>query len=276
MTSSLAIAGAFDPTALEAADQTGTTLRAALIAAGGDPARIAEAACPRAEALGYLEVHIEQGPVLEAAGEALGVVSAIAGQGRYRVRVSGQGGHAGTVPMNLRRDALAAAAEMVLAVESIAKQKSVVATVGQIAASPGAVNVIPEGAEFSLDLRAEDDAVRRDAFAAIRAAFDTAARRRGVAVQVETVHDKPITATAPRLKGAMSAAIARVVGRRPREMMSGAGHDGQAMAQLTDTGMIFVRCRGGISHSPREYASPADIGVAIEALIETVLRLGSG
>jgi allantoate deiminase len=275
LTSSAAIAGTFDPAALEAADDSGTTVRAALLAAGGDPVRIASEALRRDQVLGYLEVHIEQGPVLEAAGEPLAVVSAIAGQGRHRVRVTGETGHAGTVPMKLRRDALAAAAEMILAVEATARAGStpLVATVGQIAARPGVVNVIPGTAEFSLDVRAADDRERRDVMAVLRAAFETIARRRGVAVDVEAVHDKPVTVASSALRQAIGEAIRDVTGKAPRELMSGAGHDGQAMAHLTEVGMIFVRCRGGISHSSREYASPADIGVATEALIRTILRI---
>jgi allantoate deiminase len=275
LTSSSAIAGIFDPAALEAADDTGTTLRAALLAAGGDPVGIAAEALRRDQVLGYLEVHIEQGPVLEAADEALAVVSAIAGQSRHRVRVTGESGHAGTVPMKLRRDALAAAAEMTLAVEATARARNtpLVATVGQIAARPGAVNVIPGTAELSLDVRAANDRERREVVAVLRAAFETIAKRRGVAVDLEAVHDKPVTVASPALRHAIGEAIREVTGKAPRELMSGAGHDGQAMAHLTEVGMIFVRCHGGISHSPREYASPADIGVAIEALIRTIVRI---
>jgi allantoate deiminase len=275
LTSSRAVAGTFDPAVLNAEDHDRVTLRAALTASGGDPGRIAGEACRPDQVLGYVEVHIEQGPVLDAAGEPLAVVAAIAGQGRYRVIVTGEAAHAGTVPMNLRRDALAAAAEMVLAVEATARagDTSLVATVGRLLARPGAVNVIAGTAEFSLDLRAADDADRRQATAVLRAAFDAIASRRGVSVRVESGHDRPVTLAGAGLKSAIAAAIAAVTGRAPRQMMSGAGHDGQAMADLTEIGMIFVRCRDGISHSPREHAAPADMGLAIEALIGTIERL---
>ncbi len=275
LTSSRAVAGGFDRTALDAADRDGVTLRDALTRFGGSPERIDGEAYKGDGVAGYLEVHIEQGPVLEAMGEPLAVVSAIAGQGRYRIQVTGEAGHAGTVPMHLRRDALVAAAEMVRAVESIAQAGAagLVATVGDISVRPGAVNVIPGSATFSLDIRAADDAVRQRAFAQLRAAFDAIAAARRVTVAVETVHEKGVTPASPRMRAAIAAGIADATGHAPRDLMSGAGHDGQAMARLTDIGMIFVRCRGGISHNPREYTSPVDIGVAIEALIRTIVRL---
>jgi allantoate deiminase len=276
LTSSLAIAGAFDRAALDAVDKDGTTLRDALAAFGGRPDAIAGEEYRAVDVIGYIEVHIEQGPVLEQAGEPLAVVSAIAGQSRHRVRVTGEAGHAGTVPMALRRDALAAAAEMVLAVEAAARdgRASLVATVGEIFARPGAVNVVPGAAAFSIDIRSADDNVRHDAIDALRKTFAAIAGRRGVTVTVEMVHEKRVTPAAPRLKQAIAGAIREVSGHAAREMMSGAGHDGQAMAHLTDVGMIFVRCRDGVSHNPAEYASPADMGLAIEALIATIVRLG--
>jgi allantoate deiminase len=276
MTSSQAIAGTLEADALEAVDRNGTTLRAAITAFGGDLAGIAAEAMSREDVLGYLEVHIEQGPVLDGAGEPLGIVSAIAGQGRYRVKVTGEAGHAGTVPMGMRRDALAAAAEMISAVEKAvmrAGEASLLATVGQVTVHPGASNVIPGNAEFSLDIRAADDRTRHLTSSAIQMAVESIGSRRGTAVQFEAVHGKPVTPMSPRLRRAIAGAIAQVTGKQPRELMSGAGHDAQAMARLTDVGMIFVRCRGGISHNPQEYASPADIGLAVEALVRTIEHL---
>ena len=223
--------------------------------------------------IGYLELHIEQGPVLERAGEALGVVSAIASQGRYRLRISGEAGHAGTVPMGLRHDALAAAAEVMLMVEEIATRgakHSLVGTVGEIAVAPGASNVIPGEAQFSLDLRAADDPARSAAATEIRGRIRQIGARRGVIIGMETVHEKPVAVAAPRLKRAIAVSIESVTGKRPRELMSGAGHDGQAMIHLTDIGMIFVRCRAGISHNPLEFVALDDLGLAVEALVKTV------
>ncbi len=277
--SSSAIAGAVDPTVMELVDAEGMTMRAALAEFGGDPDHIEAEAYRRPDVLGYLEVHIEQGPVLEQAGEPLGVVSAIAGQGRYRVQVRGEAGHAGTVPMKVRHDALAGAAEMILLVEQVASasnKASLVATVGEIRVAPGASNVIPGTAEFSIDVRAADDETLAAAVAEIRRQARRIGSRRGVVVGIETVHEKPVAVAAPRLRRALAAGITEVAGKAPRELMSGAGHDGQAMIRLTDIGMMFVRCRAGISHNPREFVSVEDMGLAIEALIRTILQIAEG
>ena len=274
--SSSAIAGTVNTAVLEMTDAGGMTMGAALAEFGADADHITAEAYRSADVLGYLEVHIEQGPVLEQAGEPLGLVSAIASQGRYRLSVRGEAGHAGTVPMALRHDALAAAGEMMLAIETVARQgagSSLVATVGEIRVSPGASNVIPGGAEFSLDLRAADDETRATAASEIRVTTQQIAARRGVVVGIETVHEKPVAVCAPRLRRAIAAAIESVTGGTPRELMSGAGHDGQAMIHLTDIGMIFVRCRGGISHNPLEFVTVADIGLAVEALIRTIVKI---
>lgn len=273
LSTSSAIAGIVEPSVLELTDAVGMTMRAALAEFGGDPDHLTTEAYHRADVLGYLEVHIEQGPVLETANEPLGVVSAIASQGRYRLHVRGEAGHAGTVPMALRHDALAGAAEVVATVEEVARKgekASLVATVGEIKVAPGASNVIPGVAEFSLDVRAADDATRTGAAAEIRQRARQIGARRSLVIGMETVHEKPVAVAAPRLRKAIASAIAGVTGKAPREMMSGAGHDGQAMIRLTDIGMIFVRCRAGISHNPLEYASPADMGLAVEALVKTI------
>ena len=274
--SSSAIAGTVDASVLDLVDAGGMTMRDALAEFGADGEHLTGEAYPRADVLGYLEVHIEQGPVLEQANEPLGVVSAIASQGRYRFSVRGEAGHAGTVPMAVRHDALAAAAEMVLAIEQVARKgvkSSLVATVGEMRVSPGAGNVIPGNVAFSLDLRAADDAARIAAAAEIRAATRHIGARRGVVVGIETVHEKPVATCAPRLREAIAGAIVSVTGVKPRELMSGAGHDGQAMVHLTDIGMIFVRCRAGISHNPLEFVTIADVGLSVEALIRTILSI---
>ena len=279
LTSSSAIAGMVDPGVLEMTDASGMTLRAALAEFGGDPDHLAAEAYLRGDVLGYLEVHIEQGPVLEAAGEPLGVVSAIASQGRYRLKVRGEAGHAGTVPMPVRHDALAAAAEVILAAEEVARRgarSALVATVGEIAVRPGAGNVIPGEAQFSLDVRAGDDRARSDAVDEIRNRARQIGVRRGVIIGMETMLEKPVAKAAPRLKRAIAAGIETVTGAKPREVMSGAGHDGQAMINLTDIGMIFVRCRAGISHNPLEFVTTEDLGLAVEALVQTIIRIAAG
>jgi allantoate deiminase len=276
LSSSSAIAGILEPGVLEVADAEGVTLKAALSAFGCDPAKLPTEAYDRGDVLGYLEVHIEQGPVLERAGEALGVVSAIASQGRYRLSVRGEAGHAGTVPMKLRHDALAGAADIVLGVEDVGRAgeaASLVATVGTIKALPGAGNVIPGAVEFSLDVRASDDRARVNAAGEIRKRAEASCAKRGLTFGMETVHEKPVAKTAPRLNNAIAAAIGRVTGKAARSLTSGAGHDGQAMVHLTDIGMIFVRCRGGISHNPAEFVSIADQALAVDALVQTIKEL---
>ncbi|MBN9021353.1 MAG: M20 family metallo-hydrolase, partial [Rhizobiales bacterium] len=275
--SSSVVSGALRDPMLDLADPTGISIRAALAAFGGDPDALAAEAYRPEETIGYLEVHIEQGPVLEREGRALGVVTAIAGQSRFRVAVTGEAGHAGTVPMAIRRDALAAAAEMVLAVEAVGQgqdeSSALVATVGELRALPGASNVIPGEVRFSIDLRAAADPVRERAAAEIRQRIGAIAALRGVAASVETVHEKPVATCGPALVETIAGAVGAVTGAPARRLMSGAGHDGQAMAHLCPFGMIFVRCRGGISHNPAEYAAPDDMGLAVAALVETILAI---
>ncbi len=274
--SSSAIAGCLTPHVLDMVDEAGISLRQALTDFGCDPAALHGIAYSAEAVLGYLEVHIEQGPVLEAAGEPLGVVSAIAGQGRYRVHVSGEAGHAGTVPMGLRRDALAGAAEMMGTVEDVARagaENAMVGTVGDIRAYPGAGNVIAGSVVFSLDLRSDKDAARAAALADIKTRVEAIAARRGLSASIETMHEKPVAHCATRMQAALSRGIEAVTGRAPRTLVSGAGHDGQAMSQLTEFGMMFVRCRGGISHNPLEYAHPDDMALAVEALVQSILAL---
>ncbi len=267
------VSGALGDAMLGLTDANGVTIRDALLAFGGDPDSLADEAYAPGSAIAYLEVHIEQGPVLDQAGQPLGVVSAIASQARYRISIKGEAGHAGTVPMDVRHDALVAAAQIILAVEEIAlkhAKASCVATVGEIKVAPGAGNVIPGLAEFSLDLRAATDEARAAAAEAIRYRIRNIGAKRGVLVGIETMHEKPVATCAPHLRKAIAGAIQKTTGTKPVELMSGAGHDGQAMINLTDIAMIFVRCRAGISHNPLEFVEPADLGTAIEALVGTI------
>jgi allantoate deiminase len=274
--SSSTIAGIVGPSVLDMKDETGMTMRDALAEFGADASHLSAEAYLRPNVIGYLEVHIEQGPVLDQANEPLAVVSAIASQGRYRLQMHGEAGHAGTVPMAIRHDALAGAAEVVTLAEEVASQgarANLVATVGELKVTPGASNVIPGKVDFSLDVRASDDDTRAAAATEIRQRARQVGARRGLVFGMETVHEKPVATCAPRLRRAIAAAIASVTGKPPRELMSGAGHDGQAMIHLTDIGMIFVRCRAGISHNPLEYASSDDMGLAVEALVRTIIEI---
>ncbi|MHB1302057.1 MAG: allantoate amidohydrolase [Acidiphilium sp.] len=268
LTGSRAVAGTLDPTVLAATDADGMAMRDALAAFGGAPDDIAAAARAKGSVLAYLELHIEQGPVLEAEGLPLGVVSAIAGAERHVVEVTGVAGHAGTVPMGLRHDALAAAAEMVLAAERIGHDTAeLIATVGQMTALPGAVNVIPSGARFSLDIRSPSDAVRRSAVEQLFGAWREIAARRGVGFASRKSFEEAAAPCAPALMAALDAAVARA-GLPVRHLPSGAGHDGLAMAALCPIGMLFLRCAGGISHNPAEAIRAEDAGLAVAVLAD--------
>lgn len=263
---SRAVAGTFDIALMDRRDADGTTLADAMTAFGLAPSRIGDAARDPAEVLAYVEVHIEQGPVLERDGRPVGVVTAIAGATRLECRIDGMAGHAGTVPMADRQDALAAAAEAVLAVESVCSRgDGLVGTVGRIAALPGAVNVIPGEAIFSIDVRAPLDADRQQAVADIRAAIAEICRRRNVAVSVAITHEASSVPCAEGLMAALERAATASGVAAPR-LASGAGHDAAAMSALTDVGMLFVRCKSGISHNPAESITAGDAAVALAVL----------
>src|SRR5208283_485259 len=267
---SRAVAGTFDPSNLERTDAHGKRMRDALAEFGLDPSAIGTAARSRSDLLAYVELHIEQGPVLEAEGLPLGVVTAINGGNRFAVEISGSAGHAGTVPMHLRHDALTAAAECVLAVELLAgSEAGLVGTVGKIEALPGAINVIPGRVRFSLDVRAPTDAQRERAVGAVRAAFADIAWRRRVALAMSPVWEAKTALCAPWLQEQLQAAI-EAEGLPPRRLPSGAGHDGMAMIAIADIGMLFVRCKGGVSHNPAEAISEADADVAARVLLRFI------
>ena len=260
---SAVLAGRFDEADLERVDADGVSLSDAISEYGGDPARLAAAA--RAPG-SYVEVHIEQGPVLDESGVALGVVTAIAGQTRAALRFSGVAGHAGTVPMELRHDALCAAADVVLAAETLARETAGLrATVGRIAALPGAPNVIPGSAELSLDVRHTDDAERGAAVSRLHDRARGAAAARGAAVEWEKLLDQPAVSCDPALSGRMVHAV-EAVGVRPPMLPSGAGHDAAMMAAVAPVAMLFVRCAGGVSHHPDESVAEADVALAVDAL----------
>jgi allantoate deiminase len=260
------VAGSFEPALLDLVDDAGVSLGDALRAFGGTPEEIAGAARLGERLLGYCEVHIEQGPVLEGRDVAVGVVSAIAGATRAELDFSGRAGHAGTVPMDARHDAACAAAEWVLAVEAAARaEPGLVATVGRLEARPGAPNVVPGAAVASLDVRHADDAVREGAVAALRAEAQRIGAARGVELAWREVMSAPAVAADGALTASLSAAVA-AGGLPVVTLTSGAGHDGVALAELTGIAMLFVRCAGGISHHPDESVDEADVAVALDVL----------
>ncbi|BCP53555.1 Zn-dependent hydrolase [Kaistia sp. 32K] len=276
LTSSAIAAGVFETATLDQTDRAGITMREAITAFGLDPETVAEEAYPADSVLGYLEVHIEQGPVLERTNAPLGVVTAIASQSRHHIRIRGEAGHAGTVPMPMRRDALAAAAELLVAMEAIGRKdrkNALVVTVGQLDVMPGASNVIPSEVRLTLDVRAATDEARRDAVAAIISQARKIEAVRQVALSFDTYLEKPFAPCGARLTAAIETATSEVMGKPAQKLLSGAGHDGLSMAHLCEYGMIFVRCRGGISHNPAEFVTEDDMGVAVEALVGTILEL---
>jgi allantoate deiminase len=263
---SRAVAGTFDQADLDRRDAGGTSMAQAIASFGGDPTLVAEDRWNEGPLLGYCEVHIEQGPVLEAEGVAVGVVSAITGQNRYVLNFSGEAGHAGTVPMHSRRDALAAAAEFVVAVEREARDNhGLVATVGQLSVEPGAANVIPGRVELSLDVRHADDSMLAAASERILGHAARIADARQVPVSIQARGKHPAMPCSPRLVRLLSRAVAEL-GLPEVQLDSGAGHDGVALSSLTEIGMLFVRCRGGISHHPSESVSEEDVAVALDVL----------
>jgi len=264
---SQAVAGNLDPAVLNAVDDDGVHLHEAMREFGLDPDAVDDAGYDPDEVAAYVEVHIEQGPVLEAEDLPVGVVTSIAGAVRLRVEVMGRAGHAGTVPMNLRRDALAAASEAVIAVERICVETpGTVGTVGMLRTVSGAVNVIPGVVEFTVDLRGESDEPRRIALDRIEEAFADIARRRGVLFDCVPTHETGARQCSPWLMRRLRKAVA-AEGFEVRMLPSGAGHDAMAMADLTDIGMLFVRCKDGISHHPAESMTAADAGVAARVLL---------
>jgi allantoate deiminase len=270
-----ALAGRFDMKALDEIGEDGISRRQALAAFGSDPSRLREEALSPDHALGYVEVHIEQGPVLEKEGLPVGIVTAIDGITRGTVEVEGVAGHAGTVPMPMRHDALAAAAEMLLAIEGRARARSnLVATVGKMEVPESAANTIPGKARFTLDIRSPSDEERTGAVGDIENLFAAIAQRRGVTVKLSIGHEVPAALCDQRLSEQMAQAV-DALGVAPRRLPSGAGHDAMAFDRLIPFARLFVRCRAGVSHNPAEFASPADIDIAARVLLNFLDRIAA-
>jgi allantoate deiminase len=268
---SRAVAGTFDQSVLGAKDRQGISMREASSQFGLDPGGIGAAARSRSELHGYVELHIEQGPVLECESLPVGVVTAISGATRLAASLTGMAGHAGTVPMPLRRDALAGAAECIVAIEAFCRtdEGGLVGTVGYIHAMPGATNVIPGQVSFTIDIRSASDAHRKLAVADIVRQIETIARRRKLSLQVDVTHDNRTVPCAPWLRRQLADAIAGE-GYRVFELPSGAGHDGMAMIDVADVAMMFVRCRGGISHHPDEHTDMSDADAGARVLLRLI------
>lgn len=267
---SCALAGTWHPEWWELSGDDGVTMRQAFERFGLDPERIHEAARSSQELVGYLEAHIEQGPYLEAAARPLGVVTSIAGARRFRISVIGEARHAGGTPYSKRQDALVGASRAVLDIESIGRQNGAIATVGQMEVHPGAVNVVPGRADFSLDLRAETDQLRDAAWEKIQDSMHSFCSERELQIEVEEIHSAPTVYCDSRLTEAVRHGIRATGDEQPMEMFSRAGHDAMAVAAVTGVAMLFTRCEDGISHHPDENVTTADVAYALDSLEASV------
>ncbi|MGZ4452694.1 MAG: allantoate amidohydrolase [Nocardioides sp.] len=268
---SQAVAGTWDPAWWELRDQGGVSLREAFTGFGLDPERVGEAARRPEQVVAYLEAHIEQGPELEAADRSLGYVTTIAGARRFHLRVLGEARHAGGTPYPRRRDALVGAGEAIVAIERLARASDCIATVGQIEVRPGAVNVIAGQADLSLDLRAATDDERDAMWDRMRAEIERICAQRGLTVEVSEQHRASAAPCAPWLQEVIRTAITTTGDSEPMALWSRAGHDAMAVASIADIGMLFVRCRDGISHHPAEEVREIDVAHGIDALERAVL-----
>lgn len=256
-------------------DANVVTVAEALQKFNGEKFALPKAAHKRGELLGYLEVHIEQGPVLEAHKLSVGVVSAIAGQSRFKLKWTGKAGHAGTTPMDLRRDALAGAAEFMVGVEAIARRtKGLVATVGSLTVAPGAANVIPGEVVHTLDVRHARDVVRRTALMRIGRLATRIANERRLIRRWQRTQENGAIDCSPVLTAQLARSVQTVQGK-PLTLVSGAGHDAVVMASLAPVAMLFVRSRHGLSHHPNEFTAPRDLAVAVDVLIDFLQRLAA-
>jgi N-carbamoyl-L-amino-acid hydrolase len=273
-TGSRAMAGEVNPAELALPSASAATLREGLAFIGGDPDRLDEVVRRPGDVAGYLELHIEQGGVLEAEQIPIGVVEGIVGIRRWNVRVEGMANHAGTTPMPSRRDALVAAARLVDAVYGITTGRpgAAVATVGRIEAVPGAPNVIPGEVRFTVEIRDLDMATIDELHEQFRAASDEIGAETGTAFSWQPFYLSRSALMTDDLELAVESA-AHGLGLATRRMPSGAGHDAQSVARFAPAGMIFVPSRGGISHSPDEYTSPQQIGQGADVLLQALLTL---
>ncbi|AKZ64756.1 allantoate amidohydrolase [Herbaspirillum hiltneri N3] len=266
-----AIIGQFDLNLLNLTDRDGVSMRDVLTQAGHDVTTIPQIARDPSDLLGYVEVHIEQGPVLLNRDLPVGIVTSIAGSSRYLVNLKGVASHAGTTPMSMRKDAAAAAAEIILYVEQRCSQDqhaSLVGTVGQLQVPNGSTNVIPGACTLSLDIRAARDDVRDAAVEDVLGKIEEICQRRSVDANIEKTVSAPAAPCAGWLMQQLAAATERA-GVKPFELASGAGHDAMTIARITDVAMLFTRCgNGGISHNPLETMTADDAEVSAQILLD--------
>lgn len=268
------LTGQWQPQWLQLQDSDNITIAQALETFGLAPANIAQAARLADDFIGYLEVHIEQGPQLERAHLAAGVVNAINGAKRLQINVSGQAGHAGTVPMSMRQDALVGASEMILCIEQIATEYQVVATVGKLQCFPDSVNVIPGKVQFSLDIRSSSDAHRDRVLSQILEGLSKIAENRSLEFSQHCFYQSDATECDSYLQKLLKDACEKVQGRS-MSLSSGAGHDAMAVAQLCPVAMLFLRCEKGLSHDPGESVMAGDLALGWQVLYQSVQQLAA-
>jgi allantoate deiminase len=268
---SSAVAGVFDSNWLSLKDKDEVTMSQAMVEFGLSPDEVGNDSRSPEDVLAYLEVHIEQGPVLEAQHQPVGVVTGIAGAKRFQFQVKGLAGHAGTVPMGMRLDALCAVAEMISTIEDYATENNVVATVGKCEVAPGSVNVIPGEVNFTLDIRSLEQAQLESACDDLLTALNAIAERRDVSFSDRLLYQASAVPCNDSLQIQWGEIVSRVTGSEPVFLPSGAGHDALAMVHLTEVAMLFVRCEKGISHNPLENVQEDDVAVALECLTQMIL-----
>ena len=263
---SKAISGIFDPAMLTAEDANGVSMRDALVSFGCNPDLISEDAYEKENVLGFVELHIEQGPQLEQANLPVGVVTAMTGIERHTLSIIGKASHAGTVPMNLRQDALVGAAQVIHMFDQLCKrEEDLVGVVGKIANYPNGVNVIPQQTDITIELRSPNDASRVKAREEMLADIDSLMSQYNLAYRHEQTYEQSAVTCADSLSSVLSNAVS-LSGITPKHLYSGAGHDGLAVSKLTDIAMLFMRCTDGISHHPDEAILQQDLVAAVEVL----------
>lgn len=271
-----ALAGTFDMAALDLQDRDGITLRRAMEDFGLTPDALPGLRREPAQILGWVEIHLEQGPVLEAAAQDIGIVTSICGIERHMITLTGKAAHAGTMPMHLRRDALAGAAELTLAAEALARETDgLLATVGALQLRPGVVNAVPGEVALTLEIRAPDDAMREQAGAALTQAAHEIAHRRGLVLDIARTYSQPATPCSPQIIEGLSNSVEAGNRDAPLHLASGATHDSSAMAAFCPVGMMFTACRDGVSHHPDEHVPAAAMSSGILALERYLMQLGS-
>ena len=275
MIGSRATAGTLTPEDLDREDENGVSIAQAMRDRSLDPERIGEAARPAGSIYAYVELHIEQGKILENEALPVGVVTGIAGPVWLRLILEGEAGHAGTTPMGLRRDALSAAAAIIGTVErEAARTGTTVGTVGQLELKPGGINIIPGHVSFSLDLRDIDQDVRDEVEARISDEAGRICEERGIVLETQTLQRLPPVLCSDLVREAAKEAC-DALAFEPFELASGAGHDGMHLADLCPIGMVFVRSKDGLSHNPDEYSSREDCAAGVEVLYRTLLKLAN-